>query len=46
MSVTRAPCAASTSPYASPSPLAPPVTMTPNPATSNREETFKANRLL
>ena len=33
--VTRAPCAASTSPYASPSPLAPPVTRTPNPVTSN-----------
>ena len=32
ISVTRAPCAASTSPYASPSPLAPPVTMAPKPA--------------
>src|SRR3984893_13426241 len=43
ISVTRAPCAASTSPYASPSPLAPPVTIVPNPATSKREETFTDN---
>src|SRR5262245_23590857 len=40
ISVTRAPCAASTSPYASPSPLAPPVTIAPKPATSKRDDTF------